>query len=235
MKRLIALFLILMMIFSLTACGNEDKGNGNNKKDRNNTTIADVSQDDNSKDMTISIESVKNAKETDASLFEYEDIDGGISITKYNGNNEIVCIPEKIDGKSVVYIGRSAFANCSTILGFKLSDSVTLIDENAFINCDGMKVFVSGKSLQTIAKQAFGNCSSLFEIDLNEGLIEIGLSCFGFTGLEKIEIPSSVTKIDGPFIKNVDKELLVIGETGSSIEQYVKENGAEYNLKFQAK
>jgi len=54
---------------------------------------------------------VKNAPVTDASKFEYEEVEGGISITDYTGDDEIVVIPEIIDGQKVVEIGSSAFAN----------------------------------------------------------------------------------------------------------------------------
>ena len=47
------------------------------------------------------------------------------------------------------------------------------------------------------SNNAFMNCASLSEVVLNDGLIEIGRSAFqGCVSLQKITIPSTVTKID---------------------------------------
>lgn len=236
MKRLIALFLILVMAFSLSACGKDDKHKDNDPvQSGNDSTITDNSDSRNSDDVTISIDSVKKAQETDPSLFEYDDVDGGVTITKYTGTDDVVSIPETIEGKDVVSIGASSFMNCSTLIGLKLSDSVTVVDEKAFLNCKNMKVLVTGTSLKTINKYGFGNCTSLSDVELNEGLHELKLSSFGFTNITKIEIPSSVTVIESPFTKQTDGKLIIVGETGSSIEKYVNENGSEYNIEFQAK
>lgn len=79
MKRLLALFLIMAMAFALVACGKEDNQKDDNLVNGDNDgTITDNSDSDNSNEKTVSIESVKKAKETDASLFKYEDVADGV-------------------------------------------------------------------------------------------------------------------------------------------------------------
>ena len=238
MKRIIALVLMIVMLVTLVACG-KDKDKPNNDGTNTGNDITSSTNNDNKDNdivnVSITIDSVKNAKETDASLFEYEDVEGGISITKYNGSDEIVSVPNSIDDKSVVSIGASAFVNCSTVIGLKLADSVVTVEEKAFLNCKSMKVLVTGTALRTISTYGFGNCTSLTDVELNDGLQELKRSSFGFTNIKKIEIPSSVTVIESPFTKQTDGKLIVVGEVGSSIEQYVNEKGAEYNIEFQAK
>ena len=236
MKRLIALFLILVMFFLFSACGKDDKHKDNTPvQSGNDSTITDNSGNMNSDDVTISIDSVKKAKETDTSLFEYEDVNGGVSITGFNGSNEIVVIPQSIEGKRVVSIGKNAFVNNSTIRGLKISDSVHTIGDSAFMNCLELEVFVSGSGLKKLDSYCFNSCTKLRDVELNQGL-ESMIQCFGFADISTIEIPNSVTEMFVPFcVPTADYYITIIAETGSYVEQYVNENGAEYNLKFQAK
>ena len=241
MKRIIALSLMLIMIFVLAACGKETNENSSasvSTSTSKNSTETSTNNDNSlgsDEGATVTIDTVKNAKETDATLFEYEEAEGGVSITGFNGSDEIVSIPQEIGGKSVISVGSLAFANNESILGVKIPDSVVIIEPKAFINCENLKVLVTGSSLEIIMTYAFSNCKSLSDVELNDGLKELHLTCFGFTNLSEIEIPSSVTVIDFPFLQQNGKTLIVIGETGSSIEQHIIENGEEYNIEFQAK
>ncbi len=236
MKRLLALFLSLIMVFSLAACGKDNTSKDNDPvQSGNNSTTTDNSDSGNHDEVTISIDSVKKAKETDASLFEYEDVDGGVSITGFNGSDEIVVIPQSIDGKSVVSISKDAFVNNSTIRGLKISDMIHTIGDSAFMNCLELEVFVSGNSLKKLDSYCFNSCTKLRDVELNDGL-ESMIQCFSFADISTIEIPSSVTEMFVPFsVPTADYYITIIAETGSYAEQYVNENGAEYNLKFQAK
>lgn len=201
---------------------NSDKNNDKNESDNNGK---------------ITISSVKKAKETDASKFDYIEIDGGVSITDYSGKDEIVVIPEKIDGKTVVSIGKNAFVNNDTMRGLKISNSVHIIENSSCTNCTELQVFVSGTSLKIIEENAFLN-TKLEYVELNEGLETLEISSFGFTHLKEIEIPSSVKNINLPFLVdevNNNGSITIIGEAGSAAEQYVNEYGEEYHLTFQAK
>lgn len=96
MKRVIALFLFVMMVFSLVACGNEDSATVDDNTAGSNNNV------NNTNDTSLSVDYLKSAKETDVNLFEYYDYDDGVSITKFTGDDEIVVIPEKIEGIDVV-------------------------------------------------------------------------------------------------------------------------------------
>lgn len=237
MKRIIALFLMIVMILTLAACGKDtaDKPNNNVTPGGNSTTESSTDKDDTSV-TTLSIESVKKAKETDVSLFEYTDVDGGISITGFNGSDEIVVVPEAIESKDVVLIGENAFVNNNTMKGIKIPSKVHSISMRSFANCTALEVFVSGSEVKKIDMYAFNGCKKLHAIELNDGLETLGGLCFALTNLTEIEIPSSVTEINYPFTVNDDNHYItVIAEAGSSAEQYVNEKGEEYHLIFQAK
>lgn len=234
-KKLLCLLLAVILCCSLVACGkNTDSSQGSHNNTDKISTITNNKKNSNNTD-EISIADVKNAPQTDASLFDYEDVEGGISITDYKGDDRIVVIPQSIDGKSVVSIGRAAFMNNSTICGLKISDSIHTIGEYAFQHCTQLEVFVSGDSLKKLDSFSFNGCTKLRDVELNQGL-ESMISCFGLADISKIEIPSSVTEMYFPFsVPTPDYYITIISESGSYVEQYVNEYGEDYHLIFQAK
>ena len=229
MKRLIALLLVVVMVISLAACG--DNGTTG---DKNNTT-ASTNENINADNTEITIETVKNAKETDASLFEYEEVDGGVSITGFNGTEKIVVIPSNIGDKTVLSISDNAFINNSTMLGLRLSGSVLQIGSHAFENCVSLEIFVAGSSLENIKEFAFNGCLALNKVELNEGLKSLEMLCFGATDISELYIPMSVETIDVPFTKKEEKTLKIISQVGSEAEKYVDMDGESFNIVFEAK
>lgn len=237
MKRIITLLLIIGMLVSLVACGNKnDMSNNEINLDGDSTTELTSSNVENSSETTLSIDSVKKAKETDASLFEYIDVANGVSITGFSGDCEIVVIPNNIEGKNVVSIGKNAFINNNTMKGVKIPETAQVLGESSFLNCTELEVAVFGSSVKKIDMYAFGGCKKLHDIEFNDGLESLGFSCLGFTNFTSIEIPSSITEINDPFVVDgSNRSITVIAESGSSAEQYVKEKGEAYHLIFQAK
>lgn len=234
MKKLILYLICGVVILGVaTGCGKNNNSTSNNSglnNEINNT------QNESSTSGDITIEKVKNARETNSSLFSYVDVDGGISITDYTGTDEIVVIPEVIDGKTVVSIGRNAFVNNDTMKGLKIANTIHTIEMYGFANCTELEIFVSGSNLKKIGMYAFNGSRKLKQIELNNGLEMLDGLCFGLTNLTEIEIPSSVTQINYPFTVNNDEHYIkVISEVGSTAERYVQEKGQEYHLTFQAK
>ncbi|MCM1271963.1 MAG: leucine-rich repeat domain-containing protein [Clostridium sp.] len=58
-----------------------------------------------------------------------------MKITRYNGSEEEVVIPEEIDGKKVTFIGTGAFGGESSLTGVEVPSSVINIEDSAF-NCN---------------------------------------------------------------------------------------------------
>lgn len=235
MKRLLALFLMIILVFTLVACGNNDADKSNDSTPAGNDTTVSADENNNAANGSLTVDTVKNAKETDASLFEYEEVEGGVSITGFNGDDEIVVIPSTIDGKNVVEIERNAFVNNKTMLGLKLADSIKNIGANAFENCVALKVFISGSSLTNISEFAFNGCKELCDVELNEGLSSLGMLSFGRTNMSELYIPGSVKTIEMPFTANMEKTLKIISTAGSEAEKYVSADGESFNLVFEAK
>lgn len=222
-------------IYNKFLSGNEDIDITNNEDIDENQETNDTNN--NLANNEITLDYVQNAPETNSTLFEYIDVEGVVSITGFNGTDEVVVIPNQIDGKDVVSIGANAFANNSTMKALKLNDKVKTIEDSACLNCTELQIFISGSSLKTIEEYAFSS-TKLEYAELNNGLETLEISCFGFTYLKQIEIPSSVVNINLPLLVdevNNNGSITVIGEVGSAAEQYVNEKGEEYHLIFQAK
>jgi len=86
-----------------------------------------------------------------SSDFEYQEVTGGVAITKYVGETTKVGIPNTISGAYVVAIGHYAFANRSAITTVYVPESVTLIGSGAFNNCTGLTSIIIPDSVTIIA------------------------------------------------------------------------------------
>lgn len=224
MKKILVFLLAGIMILGVAGCGQKDATtendsqatieNNDNKGQEENNVFSSIG---------FGVEAVKSAPETDASMFQYEEIDGGISITDYTGEDAIVVIPEKIDGQDVIAVGEYAFSNNEDIKGVKIADSVTVIERDAFCNCSKLEIVICGKNLSTIEIYAFNNCVALWHMELNEGIEILKESCFAMTdSLKEIFIPSSVVTMEYPFIET-QTNVTIHTEAGSVAEQYATE------------
>lgn len=152
--------------------------------------------------------------------FEYTEVDGGIVLTKYTGENKDIIIPSKIDGKAVlslkgtfcadgnirnvrvsegvVSIDYMAFWHCVSLESVTLPDSVETVGHAAFDRCISLEKIRLGKNLTDIMPYAFNGCVSLKNVALPQGLRFIGEKAFdGCVSLGEITIPSTVEIIGG--------------------------------------
>ena len=130
-------------------------------------------------------------------------------ITKYNGNDEKVIIPEKLDGIRVTGIGDYAFLGKTNLKEITISDSVESIGINPFAQCKNLLninispnhptlLFLDNvlfyKPEKKIVSYLCASEKSKYEIP--KGIKIIGDSAFsGCKNLEKINIPDSVQLI----------------------------------------
>ena len=221
MKKICSLILILLISVSLVACGNSENGDNSNIT-TNNTT---VNKEETKDFLTL----VKTADTTDISLFEYEVVEGQMTITDYIGSDEIVIIPDTIEGQPVAVIGDYCFVNNETIKGVRLSDSVTRIGNDAFENCYGLEVLVCGANLESIGQCAFNFCEKLEHLELGESVKSLDLLCFSSTAIGRIYIPESTESIVSAFVSCPNEaEMVIEGKVGSYAEQYAIENGYKF-------
>ena len=148
--------------------------------------------------------------------YKYNDELGGIEITKYIGNDQVVNVPAEIEGKPVVVVGgfsesnvtsvtipdgckeikSLAFFRCEELTSVEVPDSVTKIHDGAFKLCKKLKSVRIPDGVTSIEIGVFHGCEELTDITIPNSVKEIKLNAFnGCCALKSIEIPDSVTSI----------------------------------------
>jgi hypothetical protein len=126
--------------------------------------------------------------------YTYETNNGAIAITSYIGTNNVVSIPDTINGLPVTSIEDGAF-NGSSLTSVTIPDSVT-----------------------RIGNYVFESCSSLTTVTIGHGVINIGDEAFAITALSNVKIPESVSTIgEDAFAACDNLTNVTIGKSVSSI------------------
>ena len=95
--------------------------------------------------------------------FSYIKENGGITITKYNGKQTSVQIPNYIEGLPVLKIGQNAFSE-TKVKSVSVPDSCIEIDWFSFYGCYALTTVYLAKSVTAIGYGAFDSCSSGLKI-----------------------------------------------------------------------
>lgn len=138
MKKFICLILSLVCICSLfIACSSEKTGSSSNRDETDSSNAENESSESNNIAGTDSLSDDGNIEETPAleDIFEWQNVDGGIEITKYKGSSKIIEVPEIIDNKKVVSVG-TAFEGNVVVETLILPKYVKRIDLS---DCDSLK------------------------------------------------------------------------------------------------
>lgn len=134
----------------------------------------------------------QSAEAAESNGYEYEVLeDGTASVTKYNGTNSAVVIPEQLDGYTISSIGSSAFARNNGIKTVELPAQLKRIDPFAFYQCELLEQIDFPEGLTNIRYNAFDSCKSLKTIEIPESLSALGEDAFaGCESLSAIQVAS---------------------------------------------
>lgn len=136
------------------------------------------------------------------------DENGFVEITGYTNDTAVsVVIPDEIDGKKVVSIGKSAFEKHPTLEKITISDNVESIGQRAFYKCFSLNYIKLGRNVSTIDKYAFSLCedngifASYDEKQINkliipESIPNLHQNAFFYSNVEELIIPEYVTDIN---------------------------------------
>ena len=94
-------------------------------------------------------------------------------------------------------LGEYMFAECTALTSITIPESVTTLGYGVFQGT-GIKEIEIPAGIEAISNWAFMDCANLTKVVFHEGLTTIGMHSFeNCTALEKVELPESLTKLDG--------------------------------------
>lgn len=139
MKKMAALFLSMILLMSFVGCEESSKlGESKGDKGESNSEVATPEKD-----------------------YEYEEISGGLKITKYTGSDTKIVVPEVIDDKMVVSVG-TTFSGNLLLEEIELPPSVKTAD---FQNCTALKK-LDAKGVSDVGQLILSGCESLEYLSL---------------------------------------------------------------------
>ncbi len=153
---------------------------------------------------TVYAQFIINTENTEEGIFI---ISSDASYYSYKAPNSIktstFTIPGTHNGKPVLELAESAFAQTSTPTGTKLTDIIlpeglVKIGKRAFINRYWIKELKIPNTVEILGEKAFERCSSLETITLPDNLKEVGENIFiDCTKLQTINIGKNLFNLDG--------------------------------------
>lgn len=238
-KKLCTIILVLLLALTVTACGKSesDKNNNSGSPDKNSS----VSSDNESSDTKVTEDTSDNEPaasgsfadisamnydeavayldslpETDASYFEIttdEMADGEAAIARYRGSDEVVIIPETIDGLTITQVNKWSFTNHDDIVAVKAPKTLRVIEEGAFENTFNL-IYVTGlENVEKIGHAAFNNSPKLRVLYFTDSVNEVK----GYVAIYgQDEITVKVPK--GSYIANYIKDAGI--NDGMTLEEY---------------
>lgn len=134
----------------------------------------------------------KTPEEQPAGEFKVKRYGSGCAVTEYTGTDEVVSIPETIDGRAVFCIAANAFENAA-VREVTIPRAVGYIEGYAFRGCKNLSRISLPENLLYIGVAAFYGCSALESIRLPEKVNSIDMQAFEYcTALKEINIPPKV-------------------------------------------
>ena len=130
-----------------------------------NSLINIKEKEDSNNDTTV--DNSNNSVAAQTQEFNYIIENGGVTITKYNGNKTSVQIPNQIKQMPVLKIGKNAFAE-SKVKSVILPASCKEVDWFAFYGCFALTTIYISNDVTSIGYGAFESCSKSLVIYCEE-------------------------------------------------------------------
>ncbi len=117
-------------------------------------------------------------------------------------NCEVIALPD-----SLISIGNACFSNCKKIKSLSLPDSLTSIGSRAFSGCSDLESIIWPPKVTVIKAGTFESCTNLKEFEIPSTVEHIEAFAV-LAGIEKIDVPSSVTFDNGAFSNILVEEIV---------------------------
>jgi hypothetical protein len=124
--------------------------------------------------------------------FDYVLTTNSVMITRYNGTNGTVVVPDTILGAPVTCIGAYAF-NVSGVTNVTLPSSLVSIGDFAFAYCSHLSDVEGLSSCANVGVRAFYGCGSLTNVVLPDSVTNIGEASFEWcSSMTRFDVPAGV-------------------------------------------
>ncbi len=188
--------------------------------------------------------------ESEDGLWTCTNLESGVEILRYNGNEVHLVIPSEIKGERVISL-ESTFDGFTELKSVVVPEGVTSIG-TAFHGCEQLEEALEYAYIPGSVKdltEAFGDCINLKEAVMEHGVMSIGdYAFFHCTSLKELAIPESVTEFGTKAVgimeireyTSPEKSAFRIkgyqtvsgfqikGKSGSKAEEYARENGIAF-------
>lgn len=230
-KKLPVLFLTLVLVLGMTACGGKTTDGTTGSTDNTVTAGEEDHKTQNTKvdpNSPITEEMLRSHAAAPAEDFTYDVEENGIKIRSYTGSDTVVVIPAEIEGKPVTALYNYVFANDSPVRAVLIPESVKEIEE-VFTNNETVELVICEGVTRTLGL-TFGNCSNLQQVLFGKDLQELGgIGTFGnCTKLKELHFTDALTIIDDEINFDGCDNLTIYGPADSYIESYAKEYGIPF-------
>lgn len=148
------------------------------------TDAADEKEDE------VSESEIEWAESEGGIAYEYEDTPRGVKLLRFiDFDDEVVTIPNMVDGKKVTEVGNHAFKGCVGIKKIVISEGIEVLGNGVFMNCKELKEVVMPRTLRRIGTTDPTGCPKIL------GTMTKLEGTFEYTALEEVVIPDSVKYI----------------------------------------
>ena len=174
-KRILAILLALCVMFSAVLCFADDFDDDDDMDDMESFDDSGYEEEETKDDFkTVSTYNIKTINMKDF-VYKLTDDGTGAILTSYTGESADITFPAEVaDGVPVIAID-DGMCQCNPVI---------------------VNVTIPG-SVQTIGNVAFSACPNLKSVVIEEGLIQIGMCCFGgCPELVNVQLPDSLEIVD---------------------------------------
>lgn len=129
MKKINYIILALALAAALTACSNNETDEAAKKAEENTKRVEDMESEE---------------------IFVFQEDENGVTLTKYNGTDSNVEIPEEYNGKAVTAIADTAFSDYGNLESITIPCTVNTIDEETLTQAEQITLNVYSHTMGEI-------------------------------------------------------------------------------------
>ncbi len=138
-------------------------------------------------------------QKTDEFVYRFGD-DGKIEIGEYLKDDDVVTIPNEINGIPVSGIGSEAFKN-KNVRKIILPNNMRRVTGDGFVECSNLEEVIFNDGFEELGERAFFNCPSLIEIHLPSSCYKLSETMIDeCSGIKRIIIDSEAPSFKGHYL-----------------------------------